>query len=67
MLDRNAGLEEPGFKGPSEGSSIEIFTLEPRGPFPYLRFSGRSERTAAPARHISESCITASSLSSFSR
>ena len=32
-----------------------------------FQFSGRSERTAAPARHISESRMAASSLSSFSR
>jgi len=33
----------------------------------YFLFSGRSERTAAPARHISESCMAASSRSSFWR
>ena len=32
----------------------------------FFQFSGRSERTAAPARHISESRMTFSSASSFS-
>ncbi len=33
----------------------------------YLRFSGRRERTAAPARHISEVRMASSSRLSFSR
>src|ERR1700690_2821111 len=36
-------------------------------PLYFFQFSGRNERTAAPARHISESCITLSSASNFSR
>jgi hypothetical protein len=32
----------------------------------FFQFSGRSERTAAPARHISDSRITFNSASSFS-
>ena len=31
------------------------------------RFSGRNDRTAAPARHISEFLMTSSSFCSFSR